>query len=287
MFFDRLTVCPACGGHHVNVREVCSTCKTSHISPVALLHHFRCGYVGPADAFSQQGRGRICPKCHGRLEDLGTDHDVPGENFVCHSCHASFQVPEVEGLCLSCQTRTAGVDLPHRDIYSYRINSMGIAAIAAGRLFGKDEELLLEGEGLPIYRRHVFTFLIEDERNRASRYATDFCVIMLRLDASAAEDMESVALNLANHLRSADKIGRYDEGHLLVLLPSTEPAAGGIWLERFLADDKAKTQGKVARGKVVELKPEADLAEQLGINAAQLSIPGASAKSRAREAATS
>lgn len=258
LFFDRLSVCPACGSHHVNVREACSACKSPHISPLSLLHHFRCGYVGPAAAFAHDGKGRICPKCHGRLEDLGTDHDVPGENFTCHSCHASFQVPEVEGLCMACQARTPGDQLLHRDIHSFRLNSLGMAALNNGRLFAREEELLLEGEGQPIYRRHVFMFLLEDEMRRASRYGTAFSLIMLRLAPGDGATTEELIFHMAASLRNSDKIGRYNEERLMILLPATDRAGADIWLQRFLAE-----AGDGLRAGIVELDPALDLASQL------------------------
>ena len=257
-FFDRLSVCPSCGSHHVNVREACSTCKSPHISPVSLLHHFRCGYVGPADAFVHDGKGRICPKCHGRLEDLGTDHDVPGENFTCHSCHASFQVPEVEGLCMACQTRTPGDQLLHKDIHSYRLNSLGMAALTNGHLFDQEEEQLLEGDGRPIYRRHVFLFLLEDEMRRAKRYGTAFSLIMLRLAPGTDAKTEKLVFHMAASLRSSDKIGRYSEDRLMILLPATDRAGADIWLKRFLAG-----AGDTLQAQIVELNLEVDLASQL------------------------
>ena len=269
LFFDRLTICPSCGSHHVNVREACSSCKSAHITPLTLLHHFRCGYVAPIDDFPKDAKGRSCPKCHGRLEDLGTDHDAAGENFVCHSCHSSFQVPETEGLCMACQSRTPGDQLLHQDIFSYRLNSLGMAALKNGRLFEREEEQLLEGEGKPIYRRHVFMFLLEDERRRAKRYGTPFGVILLRLGTDNEEEMEKLVFHMAENLRTSDKIGRYNTGHLMVLLPETDGAASGKWLKRFLAGHERKATERTFQAKVIELNLEADLADQLASSVAQ------------------
>lgn len=258
LFFDRLSICPACGSHHINVREACSACKSPHIAPVSLLHHFRCGYVAPADAFVHDGKGRVCPKCHGHLTDLGTDHDVPGENFLCHSCHASFQVPEVEGLCMACQTRTLGEQMLHKDIHSYRLSSLGMAALNNGRLFDREEELLLEGEGRPIYRKHIFMFLLDDEMRRAKRYATAFSLVMLRFAPGDDAQTEKLVFHLAASLRDSDKIGRYSEDRLMILLPATDRAGSDIWLRRFLVG-----MGSSLQARIVELNPEGDLASQL------------------------
>lgn len=258
LFFDRLSVCPSCGSHHVNVREACSSCKSSHISPVSLLHHFRCGYVAPAETFVHNGKGRICPKCHGHLTDLGTDHDIPGENFTCHSCHASFQVPEVEGLCMNCQTRTPGDQLLHKDIHSYRLNSLGMAALSNGRLYDQEEELLLEGDGRPIYRKHVFMFLLEDEMRRAKRYGTAFSLIMVKLATADDTETERLVFHMAENLRNSDKIGRYTEDRLLLLLPATDKVGADIWLRRFIAGAGAALQAHV-----IDVNQEGDVASQL------------------------
>ena len=124
-FADILTGCPACGSHHVNVREVCISCKSAHIEEIPLIHHFRCGYVGPIHLFERDEKGaRRCPKCEGKLEHLGTDHDLPGNNYNCLDCNASFQVPDVEALCLSCQKRSQGINLLREEVHKYRISSL-------------------------------------------------------------------------------------------------------------------------------------------------------------------
>lgn len=261
VFFDRLTVCPACGSYHVNVREACTACKSPHVSSVTLLHHFRCGYVAPTDAFPRDAHGRTCPKCHGRLEHLGTDHDVPGDNFLCHSCHSSFQVPDVEGLCMSCRTRTPGAKLLQRDIFSFRLNSLGMAALNSGRLFEREDEQLLEGGGLPIYRRHVFMFLLEDEKRRAIRYGTPFSLVLLRFAGAGPVPAEQLVSHIAGNLRDSDKIGRFDAEHLMLLLPATDAAGSDIWLKRFMAGKTGGVDSLAAR--VIRLDLKADLAGQI------------------------
>lgn len=238
-FFNRLTRCPGCGSHHVSVREVCVACGEPNLSSVPLLHHFRCGYVGSIHAFGKDERGRrVCPKCNGTLEHLGTDYDQPGDNWSCRSCEASFQVPNVEALCLSCGTRTDGSNLVREDVFSYRLSSLGAAALRHGKLFDGDEEQMLE-EGTPIYRRSVFLSLIEDERRRLRRYGIPFGLVMVRPDTEDAsdDDVYAMANQLAPKLRDSDKIGRLDRSHLLLLFPSTDAAGIEIALSRLLSPD--------------------------------------------------
>lgn len=249
-FFNRLTRCPSCGSHHLSVREVCVSCHGPNLHSVPLLHHFRCGYVGPIHAYGKDDHGhRICPKCHGTLEHLGTDHDHPGENWSCRSCESSFQVPDVEALCLSCGTTHAGANLVHEDVFSFRLSSLGAAALRHGRLFDSDQEQLVE-EGTPIYRRSIFLSLIEDERRRRRRYAIPFGLVIVRPDAEDAddEDVFAMARRLAPKLRDSDKIGRLDRAHLLLLFPSTDAAGIEIALSRLISPDLRSAAVAVREG---------------------------------------
>lgn len=137
VFLDRLSLCPNCESHALNVREVCLTCGSTNLKAVKTLLHFRCGYVGPVTAFAQEAQGRRCPKCRKLLQDLGTDHDSPGDYFHCQACNAEFQVPDVGARCLSCGSRFAGTDMQRvlqRDVFAYRLTALGSAALRDGRL---------------------------------------------------------------------------------------------------------------------------------------------------------
>lgn len=141
VFIDRLSLCPNCESHALNVREVCLTCGSTNLRPVKTLLHFRCGYVGPVSAFVQEAQGRRCPKCRKLLQDLGTDHDSPGDYFHCQACNSEFQVPEVGARCLSCGSRFAGTDMQRvlqRDVFAYRLTALGRAAIASGTLLAEN-----------------------------------------------------------------------------------------------------------------------------------------------------
>ena len=75
-FFDRVSLCPKCGSHHLNVREVCPTCRRAHLTSEGLMHHFRCGYVGiPSEFLPVPDGGYRCPKCNGTMQHSGTQYD--------------------------------------------------------------------------------------------------------------------------------------------------------------------------------------------------------------------
>jgi hypothetical protein len=143
LFVDRLSVCPTCNSHAINVREICLSCFSPNLREVKALFHFRCGFVGAVEAFTEEPRGRRCPKCRKLLQDLGTDHDSPGDYFACRACNAEFQVAEIGARCISCGARFAGVEMQRvaqRDVFAYRLTVRGAAALDEGRLLEEPRE---------------------------------------------------------------------------------------------------------------------------------------------------
>jgi Thaumarchaeal output domain 1 len=132
VFFDRLTLCPNCENHALNVREICPSCGSAHLEPFTAIFHFRCGFVGPESAFGMEPGGLRCPKCRRLLKDLGTDYDSPGTFFECRSCTAQFQTAHIGGRCLACGCRfdqTAMQNVQQLDVFAYRITEKGRAAL--------------------------------------------------------------------------------------------------------------------------------------------------------------
>jgi hypothetical protein len=137
IFSERISLCPSCESHALNVHDGCVSCASSNLEPFKALFHFRCGYVGPAISFKPERNGLRCPKCSRLLRDLGTDYDSPGEYFRCRACAAMFQTPGVGARCLSCGARFAGAGLEqvqHRDVFAYRLTAAGKAALGDDRV---------------------------------------------------------------------------------------------------------------------------------------------------------
>lgn len=225
-FHERVTRCPSCSAHTVNVREVCPSCGSSNLMAQPMLHHFRCGYVGPIETFSQDERGQwICPKCNSKLKNLGTDYEHAGDHYSCRSCFASFQDPNAEGFCLTCGTKTDGGSLDSEDVLSYRLSPLGAAAIRTGRLFSREDEQMMEGR-LPIYRRRVMVSLMTDELRRQKRYKIDVTFMLLEVNYSCEPDEfprreELFLKKLSDFLRDVDAAGRYAETSYVINLPAT------------------------------------------------------------------
>jgi hypothetical protein len=141
VFVERLMTCPTCQSHAINVHEACVTCNSSSLVSIKSYFHFRCGYIGPEKAFAAEPGGLRCPKCKGLLTDLGTTYDSPGDFFECNSCAAMFQQPQMGARCLGCGALFVGPalnDLPHRDVYAYRLTLKGETAVAKGSAAASD-----------------------------------------------------------------------------------------------------------------------------------------------------
>jgi hypothetical protein len=226
-FFDRVSLCPKCGSHHLNVREICPSCRRSHLTGEGLLHHFRCGYVGIPSEFTPAKDGSyICPKCNGRLHHLGSQYDRLGKAFVCRSCGMISETPPVEAACLACGARTPAEDLVSADIFSYVLTSRGAAAIRNGSLLdGADDDPVSVADA-PVYRRTVMLEFLDHETKRLQHFNSGFSLLLAECDPAAMErrgdDSPAAWLGrLRDCLREIDVIGQLRDAVYVVLLPQT------------------------------------------------------------------
>ena len=227
IYVDRVSRCPGCRSHHLNVREICTACHSSHIASVELLHHFRCGYVAPSYEFAPEPGGRRCPKCHGVLRHRGTDHDVPGPHFVCKACSIGFQVPEIGLLCLACGTQTSGNDLEkilYQDVYGFAITSLGLQTLAHGTMLDGARDGEHPEDNSPVLRRSEFVSLLNDERKRREHFHTSFSLLSLSFNPLVDElksGEQAFVAAIQAEISEVDKIGRFGDGHFMVLMPCT------------------------------------------------------------------
>ncbi len=269
IFFDRISRCPACRSHVLNMREVCTGCKSPHVLATELLHHFRCGYVAPAGDFAVERDGRRCPKCLGTLQHRGTDYDSPGPSFACGSCGLPFQLPEIGAVCLSCGNKICGADLEkiiYEDISSYKITPLGMSALRSSaadavlRNAFADSQKLTE-DGLPVLRRRIFETLLDDEQKRARRFKTPFGLLLLTArppsESSAASDERALVTSISRSLTDTDKIGRYDATRYLVLLPQCDrPSVAQAAHKLTSAEDRVLRQWDVDV-RTIDVSPDA------------------------------
>jgi len=226
-FFDRVSLCPKCGSHHLNVREVCPSCRQAYLSASGLLHHFACGYVGIPSEFSPAEDGSYrCPKCNRRMHHLGTEYDRLGKAFVCRGCGVISENPPVEAVCLSCGVRNAAEDLVSVFVFSYLLTSRGAGAVRSGSIFTDDEEPVSIADA-PVYRREVILEFAAHEMKRLQRFSEGFSVLLADCPAFLVPEhhVHSNAqwlTRLCGCLREIDLVGQLSESRYLVILPRTK-----------------------------------------------------------------
>jgi rubrerythrin len=220
-FFDRVSLCPKCGSHHLNVREVCPSCRRAHVAKDGLLHHFRCGYVSIPSEFLPVGDGGyICPKCKGKMHHLGTEFDRLGNAFVCRGCGIISENPPVEAVCLSCNARTPAEDLVSTIVFSYILTSRGAAAVRRGSLFDDEEELISVTDAA-VHSRKVILEFLHHEMKRLQHFNIGFSVLLA--DDPTSNDSSTPSLTrLRQCLRDVDLIGQLADSLYLAILPQTK-----------------------------------------------------------------
>jgi hypothetical protein len=261
-FFERVSLCPTCGSHHLNIRETCTSCGSANIRSERLLHHYRCGFVGPESAFRGHDGDRVCPKCDVPLEHVGTDHDPIGRSTICGACGASIHEPAATASCIACGATTDAGSLASIDLGSYHLTGLGTAAIRRGTLFEDAGDPLFVPD-LPVYRAHVFHQLLENEAKRLPRSSGVFTLCAIECGAGAitlGDDAAAIAAvrALAAELRETDVIGLLDDRTMAVLMPATD-LAGGERTFRRVREASAALARFVARGRLVEIRKPADL----------------------------
>jgi hypothetical protein len=240
-FFDRVSLCPKCDSHHLNVREICPGCRRAHLASEGLLHHFRCGYVGIPSEFAPAGDGGyVCPKCNGRMHHLGSQFDRLGKAFVCRGCGLISENPPVEAVCLACNARTPAEDLVSTEVFSYVLTSRGAAAIRRGSLLDDDDELIAVADA-PVYRRTVILEFLDHEMKRLQHFNSGFSVLLAEcapaaLDQRGDDSPTQWLTRLRDCLREVDLIGQLADAVYVVILPQTRRRAAEALRQRILAE---------------------------------------------------
>jgi hypothetical protein len=238
-FFERVSLCPRCNSHHLNVREICPSCQRARLAGEVLLHHFRCGYVGVAAEFAAgMGGSRICPKCNGGLRHLGTEYDRLGKTFVCRECGTMSEDPPVEAACLTCGTRTPAEDLVAADVFSYVLTSLGSAAIRRGSLADSDERFFIDDA--PVYRPGVICEFLDYEAKRLRRLGGGFSLLLAEYSRELADGKQDGLTGWLTRLRRCvreiDLLGQLAEAVFVVILSQTDKGGAETVRQRVSAE---------------------------------------------------
>jgi Thaumarchaeal output domain 1 len=240
-FFDRVSLCPKCDSHHLNVREICPSCRRSHLANEGLLHHFRCGYVGLPSEFTRgSDDGYVCPKCNGKMHHLGSEFDRLGKAFVCRGCGVVSENPPVEAVCFACSARTPAESLVSTEVFSYVLTSRGAAANRSGSFLDGDEDLV-SIVGAPVYRRTLLLEFLDNEVKRLQHFKNGFSVLLAKYAPAAIDQSGDLTpahwlTRIRQCLREVDLIGQLADALYVVILPQTKRRAAEALSQRIMAE---------------------------------------------------
>lgn len=245
-FFEKAHFCIRCNCAFLNFTELCPQCGSGNIHAEDILHHFHCGYAGPASDFKKRG-GHTCPKCSQELKNIGVDFDKPSVAFQCNNCSHHFQEPDVGSICFHCGQKADPEELILRTIHRYTLTALAENAALFGidTLFRQAVE-----EKLEILPLDFFKFITDTEIARIQRYKKsestltlfqiqDMDTIYLDFGEQARRAFEELGMIFKSGMRKSDVVTTLNDATFLFLLTET-PLSGAETLLRHLKEKISK-----------------------------------------------
>lgn len=227
-FYEKIHQCNQCSSSLLNFIEICPHCGSGDLEDDALIHHFHCAHVAPAETFRHKN-GYVCPKCDKPLGGLGVDYDKPSMVYRCNSCRHVCQEPDVSTTCYNCGTKSLPEDLILRTVKTYRLSALGENSAVHGidimfqQIFDKSVKMI----PYPSFK----TFL-EAEIERIKRYKISKTSIFLfhigefekmfsQLGNRTKEIFAEMGMIMKSVLRTSDITTVINEETFICLLPET------------------------------------------------------------------
>lgn len=256
-FIDRIHLCGNCHSAFMNFREGCPKCRSAQLVQEDVIHHFMCAYTAPLREF-KQAESLVCPKCNKMLRHIGIDYDKPSSVYICQSCGAVFQEPEVETFCLWCGNKMPVEDTEIRDVKSYTMTAAGSNCAIHGITFSISEFLR---DKIKIVDYKFFTDIMSLEIERYKRYKREssfgylqiknFPLVLIFSGERRGEILTEMAKIIKDTMRKTDLITAYNDSTFLFLLLETPVQNSVIALERvrerleeFLSNNQLYTEQK-------------------------------------------
>lgn len=252
-FFDKVHLCPACSSFTLNFREVCPRCASADVSITEMIHHYKCGFVGPESEF-RDGVRYECPKCARPLRHIGLDYERPAATYLCHACRDILTEPKVNCLCLKCGN-TAGVDKATvRTVHVYRLSARGALAASRGTMDEAAASGAFVDSSLGIYTYPFFEERLAQETPRAKRHQIPLCVMLVRPDKleeyerahgleARATLLKDIARMVRESLRGSDVPALHGEDTFALLLTDTRLDQSYAVAERLRKRAEGLAQG--------------------------------------------
>lgn len=172
---NRVRFCPSCQSGHINYIDQCPQCQSIEIDLQASLHCFNCGHINTQEAFTKSSLLR-CPNCYENLRHIGVDYDRPIENQHCSDCDTLFIDAKVQAACFTCGEAHDVDELQAKNIYSYKLSSLGRRLVAQGKI-GPHLELV-NSDNITSSR---FLWLLDWQNKLAARHKLDHTLMSIEI----------------------------------------------------------------------------------------------------------
>lgn len=118
-FYDVVRICPTCGHHDLNFREICPHCDSAEIAAFDMIIHTKCGHKAMEYEFRRFGE-LVCPACNRSLAGQGMDFERSDRPvFQCLACRKKFGEFRVNCRCMNCHKLFDADRAIKRKIYAY------------------------------------------------------------------------------------------------------------------------------------------------------------------------
>ena len=250
-FHDVVLSCPFCSHHNIHLREVCPACGSADLRPVEMIHHYRCAFVGPSEAF-RSGEKLVCPKCRVQLRHIGLEYEKPTDTVQCSSCDRGFQEPDVAARCRNCQRPFPPEQAERRRIHSYALTAAGRFVAEVGSFMASPGGPDFTENETAVYRPEFFRELVGHEVARGSSLGHSTALLRIGLrgleklvesrgQAAGRRALHQVVRNIRAVIRKVDKIGRIRAADFVVLLPGADTRAA-VSLARRVAESFSQSE---------------------------------------------
>lgn len=237
-FIERTFLCPECSAAFLLTRETCVKCSGSRLSPIDVVHHFVCAYVGPEEDFTD-GTKMVCPKCNDQLRHIGVDYDKPSMVYRCLDCGEQSQDAYIRSLCVHCGQESPIEELREHQVTELNLSPKGEHIAVHG--FSTSIKDLLRLEGVVEY--DVFKVMLNYEIPRVARSGRPSALALFRFEnfrqivqslrSNRSEVFNEVAGILKTNLRNSDIISYYNDSTVIVLFTETPPQGASIIVGRI------------------------------------------------------
>ncbi|KAA3613709.1 MAG: response regulator [Calditrichaeota bacterium] len=250
VFHDAIHMCPDCGHHDLNFREICPQCNAADIDAMKMLTCDRCNHRSLENKFRTE-KGLRCPHCLEFLQRKNLDYDESTSAMcVCNECKGQFTEPIVNCRCMNCNKLFDMASAPVRKIYSYKlIQDMFEKASLPGpplklKFAQNDIEALIKSQKLHVVDSD--SFCREAEKCIDDAGESENCLTILAfhfkisdlttdLDFDAYKELlEKMIFKLREILRQHDLITIASPNELRIALPETPYRMARILANRLL-----------------------------------------------------